>query len=118
MGGVLAALMHALPVCELAARHDVARIRKRRDPAAVLEPGIPADMVPMQMRAHHVVDIFDCDPGSAEIGDIRRAQPMKLRPARALLVVAEAGINEDSVPPGLDDEAVKAEEKVAGRLID
>ena len=43
---------------------------------------------------------------------------MELRSRRALLVVAEAGINQDRVAPGLDDKAVEAEEKVAGRRID
>src|SRR5215470_20354248 len=118
MGGIFAALMHPLPMAELAARHDVACVRESRDPAAVFELGIPADMVPMQMRAHHIVDLFDVDPRPGEVGDVRRMQPVKLRPARALLVVAKARIYDDRVPPGLDNEAVEAEEEVAGRLID
>ena len=103
---------------ELAPRHDVARIGKGRDPAAVFEPGVPADMIPVQMRAHHVIDILDTDAGAGEIGEKGAPQPMKLRPRRTLLVVAEAGIDQDRVMPGLDDEAVKAEQEVAGRRVD
>src|SRR5215472_14358499 len=45
---VFAAFMHLLPMGELAAGHDIARIRESRDPAPVVEPGVPADMVPVQ----------------------------------------------------------------------
>ena len=57
----LAPLLHALPVLELAAGHDVARIGKGRDPAPVFEAGVPADVIPVQVSAHHVVDILDLD---------------------------------------------------------
>ena len=103
---------------KLAAGHDIARIGKSRDPASVFEPGIPADMVPMQVSAHHVVDILHTDAGAGEIGDIGAAQPMELWPRRTLLVVAEAGIYQDRMVPGLDDEAVKAEEEVAACWVD
>jgi hypothetical protein len=72
----------------------------------------------MEVGAHHVVDVLDLDTGPAEIGDIGRAQPMKLRPGRTLLVVAEAGIDQDRVVAGFYNEAVKAEEQLAGRRID
>jgi len=110
--------MHALPMRKLAAGHDVARIGKGRDPAPVFEPGIPADMIPVQMSAHHIVDTVDTDPGAGEIGDIGGAQPVELRPGRTLLVVAEARIDQDRMMTGLDDEAMKAEEEVAGRRVD
>ena len=67
----------------------------------VVEPGVPADMVPVQVRAHHIVDILGLDPDACEIGEIRRAHPMKLRARRAVFVVAEAGVDQDRVCPVL-----------------
>ncbi|TMK29923.1 MAG: hypothetical protein E6G69_11010 [Alphaproteobacteria bacterium] len=39
---------------------------------------------------------------------------MELRPGGALLVVADAGIDQDRVAAGFDDKAVKAEDQLAG----
>src|SRR5215831_17187578 len=57
MRGIFAALMHTFPMCEFTAGHDVARSGEGRDPAAVFEPSIPAYVIPVQMRAHHVVHL-------------------------------------------------------------
>ena len=73
---ILAALLHALPVLELAAGHDVARVGKRRHPASVGEAGIPADMVHVEMRADDVVDLLGRYTERGETPD----------PAAALLV--------------------------------
>src|SRR5262245_51177838 len=94
---VFAALVYPLPVGEFAAGHDVAGIWEGRDPAPIVEPGVPADMVPVQMRAHHIIDILGLDPYRREVSEIRRAHPMKLRPCRALLVVAETGVDQNRV---------------------
>ena len=118
MRRVLAPLLHVLPVRELVAGHDVARIGKGRHPAPVFESGVPANMIPVQVRAHHVVDIFDLDACVCEIGEEGGPQPVKLRPCGTLLVIAKAGIDQDRVTPGLDDEAVKAEDELAGRRVD
>ena len=118
MGRVFAVPMHPLPMRKLAAGHDIARIGKGRDPAPIFEPGVPADMVPVQVGAHHIVDTLDTDAGAGEIGDIGAAQPMELRPGRTLLIIAEARIDQDRMVPGLDDKTVEAEEEVAGCRID
>ena len=118
MRRVLAGPVRALPVLELPARHDVARVGKGRHPAPVLETGIPAHVVPVQMRAHDVIDFLGLHPGAGEIGEEGRTQPVELRPRRALLVVAEAGIDQDGVAAGPDDERVEAEDQLAGRRID
>src|SRR5262249_20210835 len=110
---VLAPLMKPLPVCELAPRHDVPRVGEGRDPTSVVEPSVPADMIPGQMRAHHIINVFGLDPDAGEIREIRRAHPMKLRPGRALLVVAETRVDQDRVLPGFDDKGVKAEHQLA-----
>jgi hypothetical protein len=72
----------------------------------------------MEMGAHHVVNGLGADAGCDQIGEITAAQPMELRPCRPLLVVAEAGIDQDRVMPGPDDEAVKREHEPTGRRVD
>src|SRR6516162_7533783 len=43
---------------------------------------------------------------------------MKLRPRRALLVVAKARVDQDRMMPGLDDKGMKAEDEPAARWLD
>src|SRR6516164_7832537 len=43
---------------------------------------------------------------------------MKLRPCRALLVVAETGIDQDRVLTGFDNKGVKAEHQLTARGLD
>ena len=97
---------------------DIARVGEGRNPFPVLQLCIPADMVPMEMRAHHIVDLLGLDSDPGEIRDERGTYAVELRPRRPLLVVAEASIDQDRVPPGAHDEAVKAEDQFAGRGID
>ena len=80
MRRVLAALLERLPVFELAAGHNIAGIGESRDPTPVFEPGVPTDMIPVQMRAHHIVHLLGLDPGGGQIGKIGGAQPVELRP--------------------------------------
>jgi len=115
---VFAAPVYPLPVSKFATRHDVTRVRKGRNPATVFEPGIPTNMVPMQVGAHHIIYILDLDPGFGQICDVRGAEAVKLRASWPLLVVAEAGIDQDRVVPGLHDKGVKAEEQMPRRLVD
>jgi len=75
-------------------------------------------MVPVQVRAHDIVDILGLNPDACEIGEVRCAHPKKLRPRRALLVVAEARIDQDRVLSGFDDEGMKAEDEPAARRLD
>src|SRR4030095_3219662 len=103
---------------ELAAADDGAGIGKGRHPAAVFQARVPADMIPVQVGAHHVVDILDPDPRMCEVCCVMAPQPVKLRPGRALLVIAEAGIDEDGVTSRLHDEAVKTEDELARRRVD
>ena len=114
MRRVDAAVMDALPMVVFALRHDIARLREGRDPLAIGKPGVPADMVPMQMRAHDVVDVFRLDPEAGQILDEWALHAVELRPGGALLVVADAGVDQDRVPAGFDDKAVKAEDQLAG----
>ncbi len=50
-------LLFGLPVVEFAAADQITRLAKGRHPPSVDLSGVPADMVRMQMRAHHDVDV-------------------------------------------------------------
>jgi hypothetical protein len=112
MQGILAALLDGVPMVVFAPRHDVAVIRKGRHRAAVVEPRVPTDVVPVEMGAQHIIDSL------GEVGKIMAAQPMELRPLWSLFVVAEAGIDQDRVLRSLDDEAVERKDQLTGRPID
>jgi hypothetical protein len=118
MRRVGAAGVEVAPVVVLALCHDVLGIRKCRDPAAIDQARVPADMVPVQVRAHNVIDFFRLHPEPRQIVDERGAHAVELRPARAFLVVADAGVDQDRVPAGAHDEAVKAEDQPAGFRIE
>jgi hypothetical protein len=112
------AFVEILPVIEFASRHHIFGVRKGRDPLAIPQLRVPADMVPMEVRAHHVIDLFGPNSEPGEILDERAVHAVELRPARALLVVADAGVDQDRVASGTDDEAVKAEDQLAGARLD
>jgi hypothetical protein len=39
-------------------------LRESRDPAAILPPRVLADVVAVQVRAHHEIDVLDPEPNS------------------------------------------------------
>ena len=112
-------LLPLRPVRELAVGHDVFRLGKGRHPAAVLEPGVPADMIAVQMRAHHIVDVVDSEARSAKpLLEAVAVHHVPERPRRPRLVIADAGIDQDVVVRRLDHEALDAEHQIAIRRID
>ena len=97
---------------------DVFRLGEGRHPAAILQPGVPPDMIDMQMRAHHVVDLFHRNAGGGEVllPDIGGFLVPE-GPRRAVLVVADAGIDQDVMVRRLDQIALDAEPQLAaGRI--
>src|SRR5450755_4366252 len=83
----------AFPFCSVQYSNSplakMARVREGRHPAAILQARVPADMIDMQMRAHHDVDVRDGDAGrrqSLHIGVVGINVPF--RPQRAGLVIA------------------------------
>jgi hypothetical protein len=50
--------MYSQPAFQLEAGHNVSGIGERWNPAAVQQPGIPPDMIRMEMRAHDIVDVL------------------------------------------------------------
>ena len=96
------------PVLELDAAEQVARSREGRDPLAFDQHGVPADVIDVQVRAQHRVDRL---AGKAGRGQVLEEAPLPVVPGRdppILLVVAEAGIDDDPPSRRLDDERVDA----------
>ena len=98
------------PVIELALGEYVARIRKGRHPAAIFQPRIPADVIDMQMRAHHEIDVAD---GKSRRGEAAQKGVVGLhipvRPLRPRLVVADAAVDQDGVMRRLHDIGLEAQ---------
>src|SRR5262245_19806031 len=63
MSGLVALLAEEL---EVLAPEEVTRLGKRRHPRAVLQTRIPADVVEVQVRAHHEVDVMRLQAGARE----------------------------------------------------
>ena len=64
------------------ARHHVLGVGEGRHPLAVLEPRVPADVVDMQVRAHHEVDLLGLHARLAQTVEIPGVQPVEARHAR------------------------------------
>ncbi len=104
---VVAPLLVA-PMRELDPAHQIAGLRKGRSPFPVNQHRVPADMVDMQMGAQHRVDRLAREPGRRQVGEKRPLEVVPGRDAAVLLVVAEAGIDDDAALGGLDDKRVDA----------
>ena len=74
-------------------------------------------MIDMQVRAHHEVDRFGWAAAGPEAIEERR---IELVPGRivALLVVAEAGVDQDRVAAGLHDPGVDGPDQAIGACLD
>ena len=100
VGIFLAALVDFDPVLVLGAREEVARVGETRHPAPAREARVPPHMVGVEMGAHHEIDIFGREADGGEVVEIAARRPP--RPGRveaALLVVADAGIDQDRAMP-------------------
>ena len=104
------------PVRQLAVGEQVLGLREGRHPAAVVEPGVPADMIDVQVRAHDVVDVVHAEPGGGEVLLVAVARHhVPDRPGRTRLVVADAGVDQDVVMRRAHDVALDAQDELAGR---
>ena len=96
------------PVLVLDAPHQVVCLRDRRHPPSVDQHGVPADMVHVQMGAQHGIDRLPRISGGREIVQERPPAVIPGLDATVLLVVAEAGIDDDAPRRCLHHEAVDA----------
>jgi len=100
------------PVIEFLLREDVARLREGRDPATVLQPRVPADVIDMQMRAHHEVDVIDREPRGVESTQIRVVGlHVPFRPIGARLVVADAAVDQNGMVRRLHHVGLEAQQQ-------
>ncbi len=93
----------ALPVLPLGVGKEVAGVRKRRNPRPVDQAGVPSHVVDVEVGTQHGVDRLRWEAGCGQILE-ERARAHAPRLDRALLVVAEAGVDEDAPPVALDDQ--------------
>ncbi len=99
--GVAAFLLLALPELELRAHHDVLGLREGGHPLAIDQARVPAHVVHVQMRAEHVVHLLRRHAGGAEIVEIGALTPVPGRHLVALLVIADAGVDDHRMLRGL-----------------
>ena len=97
------------PVLPFFAGEQIARVGESRHPSAVEKPRVPADMISMQMRAKHIVDVVGRNTSGGEIREIRPVLPVIAQLVRALLVISRTGVDQDGRLRGLYDCAVKRE---------
>ena len=85
-----------LPVPQLEPADQVARVREGRDPAAVEQARIPADVIDVQVGAEHEVDRLRLDTGLGEtFEEPALVTAVKVRNEGPLLALADAGIDQD-----------------------
>ena len=104
------------PVLVLDPTEQIARVREGRDPLAIGQHGVPADVVDVQVRAQHRIDRLARESGR---GQVFEEPPLPVVPGRdtpVLLVVAEAGVDDDAPPGRLDHEGVDAHLEAAFRV--
>ncbi len=110
--------MQPMPMRVLMLAHDITRIGKGRHPSPVDQPCVPSDMVGMQMRAEHDVDVLRLQRQSRQFTKIGRIKHMPGWHGLPLLVVSAAGIDQNVVTRGLHHVTVKAQEHDLRRWID
>ena len=101
-----------LPVLVLGPGEQVAGVGERRQPPAVDQTGVPADVVDVQVGADHLGDRFR---RVARCGQVRKERQLQVVPVGAVahLVVADAGVDRDAVIADVDHEALDAHQEVA-----
>jgi hypothetical protein len=95
---------------QLAIGHDIGRVGKGWHPSPVFQARVPADVIGMQMRAHHIIDVVYSQASSRQtFFETIAVQHIPERARRSRLVVADTGIDENVVVGRLDYEALDAE---------
>jgi len=100
-------------VLVLHAREEIARVGKGRHPAPVLEPRVPAHVVGMHVGAHHVVHALRSHSRRLQPFQKWVLLPVPVGARHALLVVADAGVDDHGVSARLDHPRVHAEHEGA-----
>src|SRR5271156_1425679 len=114
---VLDRIAHVLAVerreeIPLGAANQVACVRKRRHPLAVLERRVPSDVIDVQMRADNAIDLVGAVSRFFQIAQKRQLEVAPHR-VRSDLVVADAGIDDDAFSLRLDDQGMDTHPELA-----
>src|ERR1700737_4709761 len=90
------------------AADQIARAGKGRDPLVILSHSVPTDMIDMQMGAYDVVDRL---AAVAKLLQVLKERELQLVPfgVRAHLVVADTGIDDDSLAHRLEHQRMDAQ---------
>ena len=98
------------PELVFAAAKHVAGVREGRHPAAVLKPCVPADVVGVQVGAKDVVDAVRRGTGRFQAVEEAGLQMAPVGPGAALLAVAHAATDPDTLAADLDHPGMHAEQ--------
>ena len=117
--GVRRGVATRIAVFVLGTGEQILGVRKGRDPAAVTQHRVPADVIGVQMGAEHDVDVFRRGAGLTQAREIRRVALVEARQPRPLLVIATAAVEQDRVAIGADEPGVHAGDQpiVLGRVV-
>jgi hypothetical protein len=96
------------PEFVFASADEVARVGEGRHPLAVLEHGVPADVVDVEVRAHYGVDRFARPAGLGEMLQEGRRQALAAGDL-ARPVVAHTGVDDQLEPRRLNQQRMNAE---------
>ena len=96
-----------LPVAVFGLGKHIARVGKGGHPLPVLQARVPAHVVGMHVGATDKVNVFGRHPGLRQRLHKRELRPVPTRPVGSLFVVAHTSVDQNAVPPGLDQVAVK-----------
>src|ERR1039458_9875318 len=76
---------------------EIARIRKGRNPTAILQLRIPTDVVDVQMGAKYEVDVLGIDACGAQVLKVRTVAHVEHRKMATRLMIASAGVHQNRV---------------------
>ena len=106
-----------LPELQFFCRHDIPGIGKGRDPFTVDEPGVPANMIHMQVGTEDKIDILWGDASGSEMTKPGRLHAVPVPIRHALFIIADTAIDQDIVMRCLDQPRVHAGNDTATVLI-
>lgn len=92
------------PMGEFPSGEEIARVRKGRSPPASSQAGVPSDVIDMHMGSEHIIDRIRVKSGSIEPVEVLGAGMCQVRGHGDVLVVADAGVDNDEGASVLDDE--------------
>src|SRR5262245_6055649 len=87
---------------------EIARVRESGQPLAVDQPGVPAHVVDVQVRAQHGIDRLGRKTGRRQIVKEAALPIIPSRYTALLFVIAETGVDDDPPPRRFDDKGVDA----------